>query len=140
MGAHIVCVQNHQNLAHRADDGLIDEVGKSGIPYVPYFPLGGFTQLQSAELAAIARRLEATSMQVALAWSLRRAPNLLLIPGNSSLNHLRRGLAATRLVLSDAASAVLGRFATETGARGSGQSSVAAAVSIGRMGVLAGAA
>jgi pyridoxine 4-dehydrogenase len=96
----IVCVQNHYNLAHRADDALIDELAREGIAYVPFFPLGGFTPLQSSALTDVARRLDATAMQVALAWLLRRAPNILLIPGTSSLVHLRENLAVTDLVLS----------------------------------------
>ena len=95
----IVCVQNHYNVAHRADDALIDELARDGVPYVPYFPLGGFTPLQSSTLAAVARRLGATPMQVALAWLLRRAPNILLIPGTSSLAHLKQNLAAAELTL-----------------------------------------
>lgn len=97
----IVCVQNHYNLAHRDDDAFIDELGREGIPYVPYFPLGGFTPLQSSVLSDVAARLDATPMQVALAWLLRRAPNILLIPGTSSLAHLRENLAAVALRLSD---------------------------------------
>ena len=80
----IVCVQNHYNLAHRRDDALIDELARDGIAYVPFFPLGGFTPLQSSTLSDVAQRLGATPMQVALAWLLRRAPNILLIPGTSS--------------------------------------------------------
>jgi aryl-alcohol dehydrogenase-like predicted oxidoreductase len=90
----IVCVQNHYNLARRADDRLIDDLAGSGIAYVPFFPLGGFTPLQSSALSDIARRLSATPLQVALAWLLRRAPNILLIPGTSSVGHLRENLAA----------------------------------------------
>lgn len=97
----IVCVQNHYNLAHRADDALIDELARDGIAYVPYFPLGGFTPLQSTTLSEVAARLDATPMQVALAWLLRRAPNILLIPGTSSVEHLRENLAAGALSLSD---------------------------------------
>ena len=96
----IVCVQNYYNLAHRADDSLIDELARQGIAYVPFFPLGGFTPLQSSTLSAVADRLEATPMQVALAWLLQRAPNILLIPGTSSVAHLRENLAAARLTLS----------------------------------------
>ncbi len=99
----IVCVQNHYNVAHRADDALIDDLARQGIAYVPFFPLGGFTPLQSSALSAVARRLGATPMQVALAWLLRRAPNVLLIPGTSSLAHLAENLAAGRLALPDAA-------------------------------------
>ena len=96
----IVCVQNYYNLAHRADDALIDDLGKRGIAYVPFFPLGGFTPLQSSTLTDVAGRLEVTPMQVALAWLLRRAPNILLIPGTSSVAHLRENLAAVHLALS----------------------------------------
>ena len=95
----IVCVQNHYNLAHRADDAIIDDLAAAGIAYVPYFPLGGFSPLQSSTLSAVAARLGATPMQVALAWLLRRAPNLLLIPGTSSVAHLRENLAAAELAL-----------------------------------------
>jgi pyridoxine 4-dehydrogenase len=96
----IVCVQNHYNLAHRADDALIEDLARQGIAYVPFFPLGGFTPLQSSTLSDVAGRLEATPMQVALAWLLRRAPNILLIPGTSSVAHLRENLAAGQLMLS----------------------------------------
>jgi aryl-alcohol dehydrogenase-like predicted oxidoreductase len=96
----IVCVQNHYNLAHRADDSLIDSLASQGIAYVPFFPLGGFTPLQSSTLSDVASRLGATPMQVALAWLLRRAPNILLIPGTSSVAHLRENLAAGQLTLS----------------------------------------
>lgn len=95
----IVCVQNHYNLAHRVDDVLIDELARDGIAYVPFFPLGGFTPLQSSILSAVAQRLGTTPMQVALAWLLRRAPNILLIPGTSSRAHLRENLAAAELDL-----------------------------------------
>jgi pyridoxine 4-dehydrogenase len=95
----IVCVQNYYNLAHRADETLIDELAKQGIAYVPFFPLGGFTPLQSSTLSDVARQLGATPMQVALAWLLRRAPNVLLIPGTSSVAHLRENLAAGQLTL-----------------------------------------
>ncbi len=97
----IVCVQNQYNLAHRDDEALIDDLAHDGIPYVPYFPLGGFTPLQSSTLSAVAQRLGATPMQVALAWLLKRAPNLLLIPGTSSVAHLRENLAAAELALPD---------------------------------------
>jgi pyridoxine 4-dehydrogenase len=96
----IVCVQNHYNLAHRADDALIDDLARQGIAYVPFFPLGGFTPLQSSTLSDVAGRLGATPMQVALAWLLRRAPNILLIPGTSSVAHLRENLVAGQLRLS----------------------------------------
>jgi aryl-alcohol dehydrogenase-like predicted oxidoreductase len=99
--AKIVCVQNHYNLAHREDDGMIDGLAEAGIAYVPFFPLGGFNPLQSKVLSDVAGRLEATPMQVALAWLLRRSPNILLIPGTSSLGHLRENLGAARLVLPD---------------------------------------
>ena len=90
----IVCVQNQYNLAHRADDAMIDALAADGIAYVPFFPLGGFNPLQSQTLSEVAARLDATSMQVALAWLLRRSPNVLLIPGTSSVAHLRENLAA----------------------------------------------
>jgi aryl-alcohol dehydrogenase-like predicted oxidoreductase len=96
----IVCVQNFYNLAHRADDSLIDALAAEGIPYVPFFPLGGFTPLQSSTLSDVATRLAATPMQVAQAWLLRRAPNILLIPGTSSVAHLRENLVADQLALS----------------------------------------
>lgn len=99
----IVCVQNQYNLAHRADDRLIDELAREGTAYVPFFPLGGFTPLQSSSLSNVAVRLDATPMQVALAWLLRRAPNILLIPGTSSVGHLKENLAAAALVLPDEA-------------------------------------
>lgn len=95
----IVCIQNHYNLAHRADDALIDICAKEGIAYVPYFPLGGFSPLQSSTLSAVAKDLNATPMQVALAWLLQRAPNILLIPGTSSSAHLKENLAAASLAL-----------------------------------------
>ncbi len=97
----IVCVQNHYNVMHREDDILIDSLAQDGIAYVPYFPLGGFTPLQSATLSSVAVRLGATPMQVALAWLLRRAPNILAIPGTSSVAHLQENLAAAELVLPD---------------------------------------
>ncbi|UNK41224.1 aldo/keto reductase family oxidoreductase [Luteimonas sp. S4-F44] len=103
----VVCVQNLYNIAHRDDDALIDTLAADGIAYVPFFPLGGFTPLQSSTLSAVADELGATPMQVALAWLLRRAPNLLLIPGTSSLAHLRENLAAADLVLPAAAVATL---------------------------------
>ena len=90
--APIVCVQNLYNLAHRADDALIAGLARDGIAYVPFFPLGGFTPLQSATLSDVATRLDATPMQVALAWLLQRSPNILVIPGTSSLKHLRENL------------------------------------------------
>ncbi|MER9724617.1 MULTISPECIES: aldo/keto reductase family oxidoreductase [unclassified Mesorhizobium] len=98
--AEIVCVQNQYNLAHRDDDGLIDELARAGIAYTPFFPLGGFSPLQSSTLSDVAARLGATPLQVALAWLLRRSPNILLIPGTSSVGHLRENLAAAELELS----------------------------------------
>ena len=98
--APIVCVQNQYNLAHRGDDVLIDELAMQGTAYVPFFPLGGFTPLQSTTLSDVASRLSVTPMQVALAWLLQRAPNILLIPGTSSIKHLRENLAAGQLKLS----------------------------------------
>jgi aryl-alcohol dehydrogenase-like predicted oxidoreductase len=95
----IVCVQNAYNLAHRADDALIDELARAGTAYVPFFPLGGFTPLQSSTLSEVAARLGATPLQVALAWLLHRAPNILLIPGTASVAHLRENLAAAELAL-----------------------------------------
>ncbi|MGF6963421.1 pyridoxine 4-dehydrogenase [Paraburkholderia sp. WC7.3g] len=97
----VVCVQNHYNLVHRDDDALIDALAEQGIAYVPFFPLGGFTPIQSTELSALAHDLGATPMQVALAWLLHRAPNILLIPGTSSVGHLRENLQAAQLKLSD---------------------------------------
>ncbi|RVD31561.1 aldo/keto reductase family oxidoreductase [Mesorhizobium sp. M4B.F.Ca.ET.017.02.2.1] len=98
----IVCVQNQYNLAHRDDDALIDQLAREGTAYVPFFPLGGFSPLQSSTLSRVAERLGATPMQVALAWLLRRSPNILLIPGTSSVEHLRENLAAAELELSAA--------------------------------------
>jgi aryl-alcohol dehydrogenase-like predicted oxidoreductase len=98
--APIVCVQNHYNVAHRDDDALVELLAAKGIAYVPYFPLGGFFPLQSEALSAIAARIDATPMQTALAWLLQRAPNILLIPGTSSLDHLRENLAAENIALS----------------------------------------
>lgn len=95
----VACVQNMYNLAHRNDDALIDTLAKANIPYVPFFPLGGFSPLQSEALSAVARQLEATTLQVAIAWLLQRSPNILLIPGTSLLTHLRENLAAADLVL-----------------------------------------
>jgi pyridoxine 4-dehydrogenase len=96
----IVCVQNQYNLAHRHDDALIDDLARAGIAFVPFFPLGGFTPLQSSVLTSVAAGLNATPLQVALAWLLQRAPNVLLIPGTSSVAHLRENLAAAALTLS----------------------------------------
>jgi aryl-alcohol dehydrogenase-like predicted oxidoreductase len=95
----IVCVQNLYNMAHREDDALIDDLARGGVAYVPFFPLGGFTPLQSTALTDVARRTGATPMQVALAWLIQRAPNILLIPGTSSVEHLRENLAAASLNL-----------------------------------------
>jgi pyridoxine 4-dehydrogenase len=97
----IVCVQNNYNLVNRADDDFIDDLARQGIAYVPFFPLGGFTPLQSSALSEVAARLESTPMQVALAWLLHRSPNILLIPGTSSVAHLRENLAAGQLKLSE---------------------------------------
>jgi pyridoxine 4-dehydrogenase len=99
--APVVCVQNHYNLVHRDDDEMIVTLSEMGIPYVPFFPLGGFTPLQSEELSGIAAGLRATPMQVALAWLLQRSPNILLIPGTSSLAHLHENLSAAELELSE---------------------------------------
>jgi pyridoxine 4-dehydrogenase len=96
----IVCVQNLYNLAHRADDAMVDELAGQGVAYVPFFPLGGFTPLQSTTLSDVATRLGSTPMQVALAWLLQRSPNILLIPGTSSVTHLRENLQASKLALS----------------------------------------
>ena len=95
----VVCVQNHYNVVHRADDALVDELAAQDIAYVPFFPLGGFTPIQSSGLSAIAASLGATPMQVALAWLLHRSPNILLIPGTSSVAHLRENMKAAELVL-----------------------------------------
>ena len=103
----IVCVQNHYNLTNRADDILIDELARENIAYVPYFPLGGFTPLQSDALSEVASRLRATPMQVALAWLLQRSPNILAIPGTSSLVHLRENLGASKLQIPAEALATL---------------------------------
>jgi pyridoxine 4-dehydrogenase len=99
--APVVCVQNFYNLAHRVDDELIDSLAAQGIAYVPYFPLGGFSPLQSEELNSVANRLNAAPMAVALAWLLQRSPNILLIPGTSSLAHLRENVAGAALSLSE---------------------------------------
>jgi aryl-alcohol dehydrogenase-like predicted oxidoreductase len=111
----IACVQNHYNLARRTDDVMIDELARDGIAYVPYFSLGGFTPLQSSTLSEVAARLGATPMQVALAWLLRRAPNILAIPGTASLAHLRENLAAAELELPEDAVAELDRIAGPRG-------------------------
>jgi pyridoxine 4-dehydrogenase len=113
----IVCVQNHYNLAHRHDDAMIDGLARDNIAYVPFFPLGGFTPLQSSTLSEVAERLDATPMQVALAWLLRRAPNVLLIPGTSSVAHLRENLAVADLHLPQDAMAALDGIAASLGAR-----------------------
>jgi pyridoxine 4-dehydrogenase len=105
--AKIVCVQNQYNLAHRGDDALIDDLARDNIAYVPFFPLGGFSPLQSSTLNEVATRLGATPMQVALAWLLRRSPNILLIPGTSSVAHLNENLAVADLTLTDEAMAEL---------------------------------
>ena len=97
--SEIVCVQNFYNVAHRSDDGLIDDLARQGIAYVPFFPLGGFTPLQSSVLDTAAASLESTPMQIALAWLLQRSPNILLIPGTSSVEHLRENLKAATLEL-----------------------------------------
>jgi len=111
----IVCVQNMYNLAQRADDALIAELASEGTAYVPFFPLGGFTPLQSTTLSDVARRLDATPMQVALAWLLQRSPNLLLIPGTSSVGHLRENLASVDLQLSADVVAELDQIAAGAG-------------------------
>ena len=108
----IVCVQNFYNVAQRADDGFIDALAAQGIAYVPYFPLGGFSPLQSSKLNEVAASLEATPMQVAQAWLLRRSPNMLLIPGTSSVQHLRENLKAATLQLTDEALANLDSIGT----------------------------
>ncbi len=108
----IVCVQNLYNLAHRSDDALIDELAGAGTAYVPFFPLGGFTPLQSETLTEVANKLEATPMQVALAWLLKRAPNILLIPGTSSVEHLRENMAAAELQLPKETMIALNQIAT----------------------------
>ena len=109
----IVCVQNHYNLAHRGDDALIDDLARDGIAYVPFFPLGGFTPLQSTELSTVASDLDVTPMQAALAWLLKRAANILLIPGTSSLAHLRENLAAADIELPPNSIAALDRIAVQ---------------------------
>ena len=113
----IVCVQNMYNLANRADDALVDELARTDTAYVPFFPLGGFKPLQSTALSKVATSLDATPMQVALAWLLQRSPNILLIPGTSSVEHLRENLAAAELKLPAEALAALERMpAGHTGA------------------------
>jgi pyridoxine 4-dehydrogenase len=113
--ADIVCVQNQYNLAHRSDDALIERLASEGIAYVPFFPLGGFTPLQSTALNDAARELRATPMQVALAWLLQRAPNILLIPGTSTVSHLRENLAAANLKLPKHVVSVLDRISANGG-------------------------
>jgi len=113
--AKVVCVQNHYNLVHRDDDALIDELGQKGIAYVPFFPLGGFTPLQSGVLSSVAQKLDVTPMQVALAWLLARAPNILLIPGTSSLKHLKENLAVSDLVLAEDVLAELAEIGQKRG-------------------------
>lgn len=110
--ADIVCVQNNYNLVQRSDDALIDDLARDGIAYVPFFPLGGFTPLQSTALSAVAARLGVTAMQVALSWLLQRAPNILLIPGTSSLAHLQENLAAAAITLPVDAVTELNQIAT----------------------------
>jgi pyridoxine 4-dehydrogenase len=111
--AEIVCVQNQYNLVHRHDDALIGELAAQGIAYTPFFPLGGFTPLQSSALEATATALGATSMQVALAWLLQRSPNILLIPGTSSVEHLRENLLSAKLEIPKQALAELGSMAAK---------------------------
>jgi len=115
--APVVCVQNQYNLAHRDDDALIDLLAAKGIPYVPFFPLGGFTPLQSSTLSGVAARIGATPMQTALAWLLRRAPNILLIPGTSSVAHLRENLDVAGLELDMAAMNALNDIASPADAQ-----------------------
>jgi aryl-alcohol dehydrogenase-like predicted oxidoreductase len=110
----IVCVQNHYNLAHRDDDALIDELAHDGIAYVPFFPLGGFNPLQSSTLSEVATGLGVTPMQAAIAWLLQRSPNILVIPGTSSIMHLRENLAAAAVDLPQAAATALDRIAANT--------------------------
>jgi pyridoxine 4-dehydrogenase len=108
--ARVVCVQNHYNLVHRADDPLVDALAREGIAYVPFFPLGGFTPIQSAALETVARRLETTPMEVALAWLLARSPNLVLIPGTTSIEHLEQNLESAARVLGPAEMVELDRI------------------------------
>jgi pyridoxine 4-dehydrogenase len=110
----VACVQNMYNLAHRADDALIDTLARDGIPYVPFFPLGGFSPLQSDALSTVAANLKATPLQVAIAWLLQRSPNILLIPGTSSVKHLRENLKAADLVLPADVLAVLDEIGLQT--------------------------
>ena len=113
--AKIVCVQNQYNLVHREDDTLVDELASQGIAYVPFFPLGGFSPIQSSVLSTVAQTIGATPMQVALAWLLHRSPNILLIPGTSSVTHLRENLQAGQLNLSDAVLAELDAISQANG-------------------------
>lgn len=113
----IACVQNQYNLAHRGDDTLIAHLATAGIAYVPFFPLGGFTPLQATALSDVAQEMDATPMQVALAWLLRRSPNILLIPGTSAVAHLQENLAAERLTLSPEALFKLDGIAASATAR-----------------------
>jgi aryl-alcohol dehydrogenase-like predicted oxidoreductase len=108
----IICIQNLYNIAQRGDDPFIDDLATQGIAYVPYFPVGGFSPLQSAALDAASASLQATPVQVALAWLLQRAPNILLIPGTSSIGHLRENLAAAKLKLPTGTIAELDRIAS----------------------------
>lgn len=108
---NVVCVQNLYNIAHQHDNAVIDELARDGIAYVPFFPLGGFTPLQSSALSTVAQRLSVTPKQLALAWLLHRSPNILLIPGTSSVAHLRENLAVSELVLSDEVMAELNSIA-----------------------------
>ena len=110
----IACVQNHYNLVHRTDDAMIDALATDGIPYVPFFPLGGFSPIQSDVLGKVATELGATPLQVALAWLLRRSANILLIPGTSSLGHLHENLAVADLELTDAAMTALDTIEAQT--------------------------
>jgi pyridoxine 4-dehydrogenase len=105
--APVVCIQNHYNIVHRQDDAMVDALAESGIAYVPFFPLGGFSPIQSSRLESLAAELDATPMQVALAWLLQRSPNILLIPGTSSRAHLEENLHAAKLVLPAASVAEL---------------------------------
>ena len=114
--APVVCVQNQYNLAHRADDAFIADLAQAGVAYVPFFPLGGFTPLQSDVLTEVASRLDATPMQVALAWLLHRSPNILVIPGTSSLQHLRENLKAAALKIPHDSLSDLNGISSETGA------------------------
>jgi aryl-alcohol dehydrogenase-like predicted oxidoreductase len=116
--SEIVCVQNLYNVAHRDDDVFIDDLARQGIAYVPFFPLGGFNPLQSASLDDVVKSLGATPMQLALAWLLQRSPNILLIPGTSSVQHLRENLEAATLALPSDAVAKLNRIALKSESKG----------------------